>query len=318
MVDQLERVRRSDATVHVHGETGTGKELVARALHSGGPRKHAPFVAQNCAGLSESLLQSLLFGHKKGAFTGADKDFQGVFQQADRGTLFLDEVAELSATVQAALLRALQSGEITPVGARAPVKVDVRVISATHKDLREEVRGGRFREDLYFRLVVIPIRLPSLRERSGDIPLLAMHFLDLHCELKGKNIRGFSGDAMRALERYPWPGNVRELENEIERLVVLTDDQQKVPLELLSPHLRQGAGPAAAPTPPAEADGFVVPAGLDYDRAVASLERALVEEALRQAGGNVSQAARALGMERSRLAKLRDRLGLSAEPSSPR
>ncbi len=311
-LDELVRVRRTDATVHLTGETGTGKELFARALHEGGPRARGPFVAYNCSGISETLLESTLFGHKKGAFTGAVSDHPGLFRQAHGGTLFLDEVAELSPRMQAALLRAVQEGEITPLGADAPVKVDVRIVSATRADLAEEVKAGRFRADLLYRLMVVTIYLPPLRERTGDIPLLAMHFLDLHCEAKRKNVRGFSEEAMRALESYSWPGNVRELENEVERLVVLAEENEKVPLELLSPHIRGEVAEPPEPRP-TSVDGFVCPDGVTYDEAVEQLSRWLVERALEQSGGVVSRAARLLAMDRTRLVKLRARLGLAPE-----
>ena len=305
-LDDLDRIRKSDISGHLVGETGTGKELAARALHEGGRRAGKPFVAQNCAGLGEGMLHSTLFGHRKGAFTGATRDHAGVFQQADGGTLFLDEVSEMTPNVQATLLRALQEGEITPLGSTAPFKVDVRVISATQKDLRREVQQGRFREDLFFRLVVVAVELPPLRERSGDVPILAMHFLDLHCEAAGTNIRGFTSEAMSALERYAWPGNVRELENEIERLVVLTNPQQKVPLELLSPHIRNNEPTAALPV--AGSAGFAVSCDGTFDACVDALQRRLITRALEKSGGHVTRAALELGIDRSRLTKLRDRL----------
>ncbi|MBI3185967.1 MAG: sigma 54-interacting transcriptional regulator [Myxococcales bacterium] len=307
VIDALMRVRRTDANVHLMGETGTGKELVARAIHQGGPRSNGHFVAQNCGGMSPSLLQSTLFGHRRGAFTGADKDHDGVFRRAHEGTLLLDEVSELGMVEQSAFLRVLQEGEVVPLGATKPVKVDVRIISATHKDLREEVRAGRFREDLYFRLVVVAIRLPALRERKGDIPLLAVHFLDLHCELKGKEVRGFSDEAMRALERYAWPGNVRELENEVERLVVLCEEGRRIPPELLSPHIRGASEQAQEPCE----DCYRVDGSLGYDQAIESLERSMVRDAMERGGGVVARAAELIGMERSRLTKLRQRLGLA-------
>jgi DNA-binding NtrC family response regulator len=304
---EAERFRKTHGPVHIQGETGTGKELVARALHDGSDRRAKPFVAQNCAGLSEQLIHSSFFGHVRGAFTGADRDYEGAFAQADGGTLFLDEIAELPPAIQGSLLRVLQDGTFTPLGSSRPRTVDVRVISATHCDLRSEVAAKRFREDLFFRLVVLTLRLPALRERAGDIPMLAMHFLDLHCELKRKNIRGFTGDAMRALEQYPWPGNVRELANEIERLVVLGEQNQRIPLELIAPHLRQGVSPSSAPST-SSAEGIWIPADLPYDDALARLERTLVSEALAAAKGNVARAARSIGMERSRLAKLLERI----------
>jgi two-component system response regulator HupR/HoxA len=309
----LARIRLSEATVHINGETGTGKELVARGIHFGGPRAKGPFVAQNCAGITDSLLESTLFGHQRGAFTGADRARPGVFQEAHGGTLFLDEVGELSGAVQGALLRALQSGEIVPVGSSRPTRVDVRVISATHRDLREEAKSGRFREDLYFRLVVIGIRLPPLRERSGDVPLLARHFLDVYCERFGRNVPGFTYDAMQALEKYSWPGNVRELENEIERLIVLAEDGRKIPVDLLSPHLvGRSVSRPAIPAPPVGGGtmGVPVPSELTYDQAVENFQRALIGEALGSTGGVVARAAKVLGMERTRLLKLRRKFGL--------
>jgi two-component system, NtrC family, response regulator HupR/HoxA len=301
---ELERIQRTEATVHLLGETGTGKELAARALHFGGPRAKGPFVAQNCGGLSDSLLHSTLFGHRRGAFTGADRDFPGVFEQAQGGTLFLDEVAELSPSVQGALLRALQEREVTPLGATRPVKVDVRLVSATHKDLREEVRAGRFREDLYFRLVVIAVRLPPLRERRGDLPLLARHFLGLLAQRYGRPLRDFQAKTLAALERYGWPGNVRELENEVERMVILAEGQTELTFEQLPAHLRQALAPPQASSAP----WYLPPPGASYDQALQGLERALIDRALGQAQGNVTRAAELLGVERSRLSKLRKRL----------
>jgi two-component system response regulator HydG len=309
MLGEIERVRRTDATVHLHGETGTGKELVARALHAGGPRADGPFIAQNCGGIPEGLLQSVLFGHVKGAFTGADRTQPGVFQEANGGTLFLDEVAELSPAVQASLLRALQEREVMPVGSARAVKVDVRFVSASHKDLREEVRAGRFREDLFYRLMVVPIDLPPLRERKGDIALLAEHALDLLCTRHGKNLRGLSAEAIRVLEGYAWPGNVRELENAIERAVVMAGDGAVVGPELLSALLRDAAATVAAP-PNAEGAGVFVSFETPYDEAMGRVERALVGRALALVGENLTHAARRLGIKRTRLFKIRARLKL--------
>lgn len=301
---RIKRVAPTEVSVHVHGETGTGKELVARALHEEGKRRKGPFVAQNCAGLTESLLQSTLFGHRKGSFTGADRDRPGVFQEADGGTLFLDEVAELSPKVQGALLRVLQEGEVIRVGDTRPEKVDVRVISATHKDLRREVAAGRFREDLYFRLVVVSVELPALRARGEDVQLLAHHFLQLYGERHHKHLAGFSPSARRALRRYEWPGNVRELANEMERVVVLAEDGEAVHEGLLSPHVLSES------LAPGRDDGVFVSFDLSYDQAMHEVQKAMIERALEEHGGVIRKAADALQMERSRLAKLRKRLGI--------
>ncbi len=307
VLSELERVRVTDATVHLHGETGTGKELMARALHQSGPRAGGPFLAVNCAGMPESLLQSTLFGHRRGSFTGADRDHSGLFTEADGGTLFLDEVAELPPSLQAALLRAVQEREVTPVGATRPVKVDVRLISATHADLRAEVAAGRFREDLYFRLMVVAVRLPPLRERLSDVPLLANHFVTLHRQRLGRRGGDLTEAALRVLTTYPWPGNVRELEHEMERLVVLSDEETPLGPELLSPQVSRPAGG------PAREEGVFIPEGLSYDHAVELLMRRLIDDALAATGGGIASAAARLGMERSRLGKLRRRL----QPGAP-
>lgn len=307
---QLERIRRTDAPVYIHGETGTGKELVARALHAGGPRAEQPYVVQSCAGMTETLLQSTLFGHRKGAFTGADRDHRGVFLEADGGTLFLDEVAELSHATQGMLLRALQEGEVTPVGATRQIHVDVRIISATNKDLREEVAVGRFREDLLYRLVVLTVHLPPLRERAGDIPLLARHFLDMYCEHYSKDVPGLRPEVIAAFETYPWPGNVRELANEIERLVVLTDDNRKIEASMLSPHILPSRLAKRSAASRSRSPVMRELENLDYDTAVARFERALIESAILAAGGSITRAARRMGIERSRLGKLKKRFSI--------
>ena len=306
-IDRARMVCSTDVTVHVRGETGTGKELLARAIHEGGARADRPFVAQNCAGLGGALLQSTLFGHRKGSFTGADRDRPGVFQQADGGTLFLDEVAELTADAQAALLRVLQEGEVVPVGATTPERVDVRLISATHVDLRERVTRGTFREDLFYRLVVMSLELPSLRERPDDVPALAAHFLHLHTQKHGKDIPAFHRETMQKLERYDWPGNVRQLANEIERLVVLAEPNHEIGPELLSMDV-------VHPRDETDPDGLYVPFGISYDEAHERVSRWLIERALDESGGVIRKAADALSMERSRLAKLRRRLGIHVDP----
>ncbi len=326
VLSHLERVRETDVTIFIGGETGTGKELVARALHSGGPRAKGPFVVQNCAAMTETLLQSTLFGHRRGAFTGADQDRPGVFQEAHGGTLFLDEVGELAAATQGMLLRALESGEVTAVGAARATKVDVRLVSASNRDLWREVEEGRFREDLYFRLVVVAIEMPPLRERAGDIPLLARHFLELCARRYGKEVEGFSPEAMQALEAYAWPGNVRELENEVERLVVLTQDEPRIPLQLLSPRVLRALDTGGSLQP---ARTLPVGAGLDYeelaerffasgrgmDEVLGALEATILGKALAQAKGNRSRAARALRLARQTLHSRLRRHGL--EPGDP-
>jgi Nif-specific regulatory protein len=221
----------------LEGESGTGKELVARALHYNGARRDKPFIAQFCGNLSETLLESELFGHKRGAFTGAVSDKKGLIEIADGGSFFLDEVADIPASIQAKLLRVLQDGEFRRVGDTDVRKVDVRIISATNKSLAKEVESGNFREDLYYRLNVISMRMPALRERDGDLPLLVRHFLAKHSkDAEGKQKR-ILPEAMKIIERYHWPGNVRELENAIERAIVLAGDREITPDELIIPRV---------------------------------------------------------------------------------
>ncbi len=219
----MRRVMNSDISVLLEGESGTGKELVARALHYNGPRRDKPFVAQFCGNLSENLLESELFGHKKGAFTGAISDKKGLFEIADGGTFFLDEIADISPTIQAKLLRVIQEGEIRRVGDTEPRKVNTRIISATNKSLKAEVDHGKFREDLYYRLNVISVKLPALRYRAGDIPLFVRHFLKRYCEKNSLPVKKITPSAIQALANYSWPGNVRELENTIERAIILSE-----------------------------------------------------------------------------------------------
>jgi two-component system response regulator HupR/HoxA len=318
----LKRVCHTDARVHICGETGTGKELVARALHNCGERKDGPFVAQNCGAITDDLLASALFGHQKGSFTGADRDRLGLFREASGGTVFLDEVAELSSAMQVALLRVLQDSTVVPVGADQPVPTNTRLVSATHRDLREEVAAGRFREDLFFRLCVVTIELPPLRERSGDVELLARHFLDLFCERYGKNLTGFSNAAMDALQRYPWPGNVRELQNEVERAVVLGTGATKVAVEELSAHIVASARPlpAGAGSLPEtlarsladmpQVASSLLDAGADLESALAGFEGALLSSALKRCEGNRRAAARLLNIPRQTFQnRVKKRLG---------
>jgi len=292
----MEKVAETDATVLITGETGTGKDLVARAIHYAGARKDQRFVAQNCAALPDTLLESELFGHKRGAFTGAHADKRGLFEVAHRGTIFLDEVAETQPGMQVRLLRVLQDGEIRPLGSSDTRKVDVRVIAATNRDLPKEVEAERFREDLYYRLRVVEIPIPPLRTRSGDVPLLAEHFLEAANRRMGREIRGFTNAAMERLEAHPWPGNVRELENEIERCVALAGEADTLGVEMLSDALRDGG---AAPA--------VVPRDASLNDAVDVFKRAMIRDAL-EATGNKTGAARKLGIPRQSLQKMMKRL----------
>jgi DNA-binding NtrC family response regulator len=302
------RVAPTFSTVLVVGESGTGKELVARAMHTHSPRASGPFVAVNCTALTESLLESELFGHAKGAFTGAVAPRRGLFEEAQGGTLFLDEIGDVGAKMQAQLLRVLQEGEIRRVGGSEAIKIDVRVVAATNKELEEEVKAGRFREDLYFRINVVTIRLPSLRERPTDIPLLTQHFLAKYAARERRADGGIAPEAMAALARYGWPGNVRELENVIERALALSKDG----VILVSDLPPEVAASAAS----IEGGEVVSPAGLVDDRpSLAELERRYIELILRETGGNKKRAAEILGIDRRTLYRTLERTG--ADPDDP-
>jgi len=300
--DLCRRVSPTRTSVLLLGESGTGKELVARAIHSVGPRASAPFVAVNCGAIPETLLESELFGHTRGAFTGAVAQQVGLFQSAHGGTLFLDEVAELPAAMQVKLLRALQERRIRPVGATEEREVDVRVIASTNRDLGLAVEEGRFREDLFYRLNVITIHLPALRERRGDIPLLAEHFVRRHAAEQNKDIRGFDTDAMALLCEYGYPGNVRELENLVERAVTLATGVE-IGADLL-PSLARRPEPAAAAQLPAE--------GLDLDGFIGNVERDLIGQALERSGGSRTEAAKLLGITFRSLRYRLDKYGIDA------
>ena len=291
MQETIATVAPTEATVLITGESGTGKELVARALHSGSARADKPMVTVNCAALAENLLESELFGHEKGSFTGADRRREERFVQANGGTLFLDEIGEMPLPLQAKLLRALQEGEVQRVGSDAPLTVDVRVLAATNRDLREEVARRRFREDLYFRLNVISLEVPPLRDRGEDIPVLAAHFLERFAGRNRKSIRGFSPQAVDSLLRYAWPGNVRELENAVERAVILCNGDLITRRELPAA-ITEAASPEEASS---AAVGAL--AGLPLDE----LERRAIGETLRCTGDNKSEAARQLGITRATL-----------------
>ena len=294
--DLMRRVAGSTITVLIQGETGTGKELIAKAIHFNSPRRQAAFVAQNCGALPDGLLESELFGHKKGSFTGAIADRKGLFEEADGGTVFLDEIPETSAAMQVRLLRVLQEGEVRRVGDTDNRRVDVRVIAATNQDLAALVREGKFREDLFYRLNVVTITLPPLRDRPDDILLLAHHFLDKYCRKFGRSVTRISEPAAALLRSYPFPGNVRELENEIERAVMMTDGDTITPESLTDKMLR---GTAALPAD-APAGGLIA--------AVDALKRRLIDEALRSEDGNKTRAATRLGLTRQSLQQMMKRL----------
>jgi len=290
-----DKVARHPSTVLITGESGTGKELIARHIHDASPRAARPFVAVNCAAIPEALLESELFGHAKGAFTGATAERQGLFEEAHEGTLFLDELGDLPVPLQVKLLRALQEGEVRRVGDNASRTVDVRVVAATARDLEADVAEGKFRADLYYRINVVRIHLPALRERSEDIPELVRHFVDRFNRRLGLHVTGVSVAAMRALVEYPWPGNVRELENVVERAMVLTD----------GPQLEVEQLPTLA-TPAPRADG-ASPLDLSVKRRTDDLERALIKEALERTRGNRTRAAKLLDLShRALLYKIRD------------
>jgi len=289
----VETIAPTSSTVLITGESGTGKELVARAIHVNSPRKDRPFVALNCGALSETLLDSELFGHMRGSFTGADANKKGLIEVAEKGTIFLDEIGEMSPVVQVKLLRVLQERRFRRLGGTEEIEADIRILAATNRDLSKMVADGTFREDLFYRINVIPLRLPPLRERQDDIPLLAEHFVTRLAEQMGKPIAGISKAAMSRLKQYSWPGNIRELENAIERAVALERTPTILP-ESLPEQIRDQ--PAEAPSGgAAAADGFP-DAGFDLERHVQHIEREYIAEALRRAGGVKVKAAELLGM----------------------
>jgi two-component system response regulator HydG len=300
LLETVAQVAPSEAVVLISGESGTGKELIAGAIHFNSPRKEGPYVKMNCAAVAETLLESELFGHEKGAFTGAHRLKEGRFRQADGGSLFLDEVSEMSLAMQAKLLRVLQEKEFTRVGGEAVIHVDVRVIAATNKDLIQEVEAGRFREDLYYRLNVVPLTVPPLRDRKEDIPLLAQHFLKLFAEKDHKETEGITPHAMDRLLKYEWPGNVRELMNAIERAVVLTRvkylDEQDLPLTVIGDR--------------AEAETLSPVKDIPDDLPLEAVERAFILKTLESTSGNKSETARRLGITRKTLHKKLKKYGV--------
>ena len=303
----LETVAPTGSTILVSGETGTGKELVARAIHHNSPRRANRFVALNCSAIPETLLEAELFGHVRGAFTGAVANRPGRFEQAHKGTLFLDEVGTMSIALQMKLLRALQEREFEKVGDSRPTKVDVRVIAATNSDLAQMVRDGTFREDLYYRLNVIPILLPPLRERREDIPLLVQHFLDRFCRelVPARPALTVSQQAMRRLMGYSWPGNVRQLENALERAVALSGGREQIQVADLPPDVQEVGG-ASMP------QEFALPEdGIDFEEYVSKVELDLIKQSLERTGGNKGRAAQLLNLKRTTLVEKLKRLNES-------
>ncbi len=303
--ETIQKVAETDLTVLVRGDSGTGKELVAQALHNRSARKSRPFVAVNCAAISRELVESELFGHEKGAFTGADARRQGRFEAAEGGTIFLDEIGDMSPETQAKILRVLQERSFERVGGTRPIEVDVRVVAATHRNLEEEVKAGNFREDLYYRLKVVEIELPPLRERNQDVPALAQRFLEEVTVRLGREKKQLGESALTALARHPWPGNVRELRNVIEQAVVLAPGPT-----LEAPDLNLGGAGAVAGAAPGYGD---LPFSDAKKRAVEKFEKDFLLEALRAHGGNISRAAEAIGMVRQSLQQKIRELGLRSE-----
>jgi len=294
------RVAPSTATVLVVGESGTGKELVARAIHRRSPRATKPFVPVNCTALSESLLESELFGHARGAFTGAIAAKRGLFETASGGTLFLDEIGDMGPKMQAQILRVLQDGEMRPVGGTEAIRVDVRLVCATNRDLEAEVKSGRFREDLYFRINVVTVRMPPLRDRASDIPILVRHFINKIAKREGKALASVSPEALEVLCRHSWPGNVRELENAMERAVAVAKGNVVLPSDL-----------------PAEVYGgaAIAPASIIDDRpTLGELERRYIALVLSECGGNKKRAAEKLGIDRRTLYRAIERSGEAGDP----
>lgn len=304
VLDLVSKVADSDSTVLVNGESGTGKELIARAIHYNSPRSQNPFVAINCGAIPSELLESELFGHVKGAFTGAISNRVGRFEMADTGTLFLDEIGDMDPTLQVKLLRVLQERTFEPVGGTKSIQVNVRVIAATNRNLENDVANGRFREDLYYRLNVIPITIPALRQRQTDIPLLASHFLHHFNRSKGRSLTGFSNEAMQCMMNYGWPGNIRELENLIERMAILKG-QGLIEVHDLPVRYQASFSPVEGTT-----DVDLPENGLDFNSAVDQFENQLILRALEKTGWNRNQAAILLKLNRTTLVEKIKKKGL--------
>jgi DNA-binding NtrC family response regulator len=299
---QVTRVAAGESRVCILGETGTGKELIARAVHDGSARRNGPFITLNCAAIPAELIESELFGHEKGAFTGAAARHTGKFEQAHRGTLFLDEIGDMPAVMQAKLLRVLEEGEVERVGGSGTTRVDVRVVVATHRNLEEQVRTGAFRQDLFHRIYVFPVMLPPLRERPDDIPVLIEHFSRRICELNGWKAKNFSAAAVAALEKYRWPGNIRELRNAVERLLLLADSE-------IGEDLVREALPRSSTGSP---DLFLSGAGPLSSR-VEAFEGLTIRAELERTRHNMTETAKALGLERRHLYKKCAQLGIQVK-----
>jgi len=296
LVEMLAMIAPSEATVLITGESGTGKELIAKSIHHNSRRKGHPLIVVNCAAITETLLESELFGHEKGSFTGADKRREGRFMQADKGTIFLDEIGETSPAMQAKLLRVIQEREIQRVGGEETLSIDVRILAATNRNLEEEVKNGKFREDLFYRLNVVNLRIPPLRERQDDIPLLAQHFLEKYAKKNHKQGKGFSPLAMDMLLKYTWPGNVRELENTIERAVIFLPDE----------HITEKELPSTITEAYTEKSDWMVtpsPVAVAVNRPLEEIEKEAILATLEDSGGNKSETARKLGINRKTLHK---------------
>ena len=312
LYQRIMQVAPTDSTVMISGESGTGKELVARAIHAQSPRRSNPFVAIDCTALAENLLESELFGHVKGSFTGATQTKRGLFEVAEGGTLLLDEVGNISMATQAKLLRVLQERVVTPIGGTKTIAIDIRLVAATNANLKEMIKEGSFREDLFFRLNIIPIELPPLRDRKGDLMLLASQFLRRFAEDNGKEIRGFSPDVIEQLEHYHFPGNVRELENIIERAVVLSHTDLLQCQDLEMPGGEHSSTPSADQTVPLDANELKERKRLLREEAVVPLERAFLLSALERNDWNITRAAEEVGMQRPNFQAMLKKQGISA------
>ena len=302
LTDMVGMIAPSEATVLITGESGTGKELVARAVHFNSAYKEGPLVVVNCAAITETLLESELFGHEKGAFTGADKRREGRFMQANNGTIFLDEIGEMSPMMQAKLLRVIQDREIQRVGSDKTIKVDVRIVAATNRDLQDDVSSGRFREDLYYRLNVVTLKIPPLRERVDDIPILAQHFLNKYSEKNRKQVKGFTPLSMDMFLKYKWPGNVRELENAVERAVILLPgdyiSEKELPLSITDVYSEENLVVAFQ-------------SNTVSTQSLEEIEKKAILAALEASGGNKSETARKLGINRRTLYKKLEKFGVT-------